>query len=155
MNSNREDRAGDELARLEYSKVVKSAALRDIRLLSSSFVVEEEYFEGREQGDTEDEKLSFAYGCERPMVSYDAEDGGLIGQFEWNANAKREDTVVLKISGTYVIVYDCDEGLDDDATRRFVERVGRFAIFPYFRNLVGVYSTASAIEVPILPILKE
>ena len=134
---------------------MKSAELLDIRLLSSSFVVEEAFFEDKEGEAEADRQFACAYGCELPHMSYESEEGGLLGQFEWKANVTRDDTEVLTISGTYLIAYQCDQGLDEQATTRFVDRVGRFATFPYFRALVGFYSTASSIDIPILPVLKE
>ena len=148
-------RASAAQAREAYANVVKSAELRDIKLLASSFVVETALFEYEEGEAVSDESLALTYGCEPPNVSYEPTDGGLLGQFEWRANAIRDGTEVLTISGTYVIAYRCGQGLDEKATARFVERVGRFATFPYFRALVGYYSTASSIEIPILPVLKE
>ena len=142
-------------AREAYANVVKSAELKDIKLLSSSFVVELAFFRDNEGKPVADEPMKLTYGCEPPDVSYEPADGGLLGQFEWTANAIRDDTEVLKISGSYVIAYQCDQGLDEQATTRFVERVGRFATFPYFRALVGFYSTASSIDIPILPVLRE
>ena len=138
-----------------YVKVVRSAVLQDIKLVSSSFVVEMAYFEDGEIGHADDERLNYSYGSEQPMVAYDSTDGGLLGQFDWKVIVTRDDTEVLTIRATYVAAYQCDEGLDEKATAKFVERVGRFATFPYFRALVGFYGTASSIEIPILPVLKE
>ena len=138
-----------------YAKVVRSAELQDIKLLSSSFGVEMAYFEDGEIGHADGEKLNYSYACEQPMVAYEATDGGLLGQFDWKVIVARDDTEVLTIRATYVAAYQCDEGLDEKATTKFVERVGRFATFPYFRALVGFYSNASSIEIPILPVLKE
>lgn len=134
---------------------MKSAELLDIRLLSSSFVVEEAFFEDEEGEAVAERQFTCTYGCELPNTSYESENGGLLGQCEWKANVTRDDTEAVTISGTYLIAYQCDQALDEQATTRFVERVGRFATFPYFRALVGFYSTASSIDVPILPVLKE
>ena len=155
MNTNDKKQDAVKQARLEYNRVVKTVSLQDIRLLSSSFEIEAEYFEALDDAQTEEEALELSFGSELSLVSYEAEDGVLFGQFEWNAHAERDEKQILDIRATYLIVYDCDEGLNEDAAKKFVARVGRFATFPYFRTLVGFYSTESSTGLPILPVLKE
>lgn len=154
MNSKDKAQAAAAL-REAYANVVKSAELLDIRLLSSSFVVEMGIFEDDEDEAVAEKQLDCTFGCEAPNASYEPENGGLMGQFEWQASVIRDDAEVLKIGGSYVIAYQCAPDLDEQATTMFVERVGRFATFPYFRALVGFYSTASSIDIPILPVLKD
>ena len=155
MNAKDNSPAESKLARLEYNRVVKSVSLHDIRLLSSSFDLEAAYFEILESAKTNDESLELIFASELSLVSYEEDSRVLIGQFDWNAKAEKEENQILNIRATYLIIYDSEEELDEEAARRFVARVGRFATFPYFRTLVGFYSTASSTGLPILPVLKE
>ena len=155
MNTNDKAQEADKKARVEYNRAVRSASLQDIRLIASSFTIEAKYFEVVEDAQTDEETLTLSYGSELSQVSYDEDSGVLFGQFDWNATAEKDENQVLNIRAAYLVVYDCDEELDEEAAETFVARVGRFATFPYFRTLVGFYSTASSTGLPILPVLKE
>jgi len=155
MNAERKKaKAGDE-SRRHYAKVVKSAELNGIVLLSSSFHADRDYLQGQGTEGDGDMELNLSYGLDTPEVGYDAENGQCSGQFDWYVRAQHEDHTAIEILGSYGIVYDCDAQLDPEAVRNFVLRVGRFATFPYFRQLVSFYGDAGSIGLPILPVLTE
>lgn len=155
MNAERKEKKSKDKDRLEYSRVVKSAQLREILLLGSSFDVDRSFMEGLEPENDDGISLDFTYGTDVPGVKYDSEKGVLVGQFDWYARAEKDDHKAIGIRGLYAIIYDCDVDLDEEACEQFVLRVGKFATFPYFRQLVGFYGNAASLELPILPVLKE
>ena len=155
MNAERKDGKPTEKSRQEYIKVVKSAQLKEILLLSSSFDVDRSFLESAEPDEDGDVKLGFTCGAEVPDVRYDATEGIFTGQFDWYAKADKDDHVAIDIRGSYGIVYQCDRDLEKGAVQSFVLRVGKFATFPYFRQLAAFYATSASLGLPILPVLKE
>ena len=155
MNAERKEKTSKDKGRMEYSRVVKSAQLREILLLGSSFDVDRNFMESLEPEDDDGISLDFTYGADVPGVKYDSEEGVLLGQFDWYARAGKNDQKAIEIRGSYAIIYSCDADLDEEAGEQFVLRVGKFATFPYFRQLVGFYGNAASLELPILPVLTE
>ena len=142
-------------ARREYSKVVESAELMDISLFASDFLIEDGYFEILGEARKNRQQLDFFCQCKLSVVEYDTDSGILLGQFDWKACAKKDETKLLEVNGRYVICYECKSKVNAEAAKRFMSRVGRFATFPYFRSLVGLYNTSSGAELPVLPVLKD
>lgn len=148
-------KSSSDKARRDYGKVVESAELMEITLVSSHFQIGEEYFKAL--GDAVEESKQLGLYCHSKLsrVSYNSKEKILFGQFEWKTYAKKEDTSLLEVNATYAIYYKCSKRVNKEAANQFVSRVGRFATFPYFRSLVGFYSTASNAQLPILPVLKD
>ena len=142
-------------ARLNYSKVVESAELTDIALISSHFQIDEEYYTALGNAAEESEQLDFFCQYRLSRVSYNKKNKILFGQFNWKTSAKKKDTSLLEVDATYTIYYKCNKRVTQEAAKQFVSRVGRFATFPYFRSLVGFYSSASNAQLPVLPVLKD
>lgn len=155
MNAERKEAKVTEEVRREYGKVVNSAELNEIVLLSSSFNADRDYL--RSQASEEDGGigLNFHYGADIPEIDHDPKEGQFTGRFDWFARAEHEDHTAIDIRGSYAIVYASEAELDTEAVRLFVLRVGRFATFPYFRQLVSFYGDAGSLELPILPVLTE
>jgi len=135
----------------KYNNIVASSSLEDIRLVSSSFDVTPEYFLTKNK----EENFNLSYDFKITMAEYDADDGFLAGCFEWTAVGKVGRKNVIKIKTAYMIVYTCEKGLERQYPLAFMNQVGRFATFPYFRATVGQYSAASGADLPILPVLKQ
>ena len=155
MNAERNTAKASEEARREYGKVVKSAELSGIVLLSSSFDADRDYLQDQASEEDGGIDLKFHYGADIPEVDFDPEHGQFTGRFDWYARAEHEDHTAIDIRGSYAVVYGCDTELEREAVRQFLLRVGRFATFPYFRQLVSFYGDAGSLELPILPVLTE
>ena len=155
MNAEPKDPKPSGKARVEYVKVVKSAELKAIVLLSSSFDVDRDSLEGLESDADGEINLAFSYGAEVPEVGYDTEQGEFSGRFDWYVKAEQNERAVIDIRGSYGVVYGCETELDREAVHNFVLRVGKFATFPYFRQLVAFYGSSSGLNLPVLPVLKE
>ena len=59
------------------------------------------------------------------------------------------------VNARYMIVYKTSRNVEKEYAIAFLKNVGRFATFPYFRSLASHYSSASAADFPILPVLKQ
>ncbi len=153
MNAERNKAHASEEARRQYGKVVKSAELNGIVLLSSSFDADRDYLQGQASEEDGGINLNFHYGADNPEVDYDREKGQFTGRFDWFARAEHQEHTAIDIRGSYAVIYGCDTELETEAVRQFVLRVGRFATFPYFRQLVSFYGDAGSLELPILPVL--
>lgn len=133
----------------EYNAVVDSAVLLEVRLIHSAFELQPSYDESaRDQRD-------LGFGGELREFKLDEKTGVARGYFSWWIEGTVAKKPVVTLSTAYVIAYAGLAGRDKDAVRRFIDRVGRFAVFPYFRALASQFSWAADLNLPPLPILKQ
>lgn len=141
--------AGTAASPETYSQAVDSAELRNIRLLKSSFAMEPE---GLSINRT---NWRLAYRCEVVTVSFDAERkvvSGLVdAEASWKAGRKR----LFFVKASYVVAYDLRGTPGEEAATRFVRRVGRFAVYPYFRAHFSGLTAQAGVNIPPLPVMKE
>lgn len=134
-----------------YNEVVASAELADITLVFVNFVVKPGYY----QLSVDDpSKLKRGFHSDFKAFSYDAKRRRLGGQFDWSIDVSFARKKLLQIKASYVITYDDVPDVGDAHVEAFVKRVGRFATYPYVRNLAAILSWESRAELPILPVLK-
>lgn len=133
----------------KYNEVVHNAELVDIRLTSSSFRVEPEYFV------EEDIKRKLENSGQPKWIEFDSKSRLALGSFDWEAKCKSGRRTVLSVKARYLIVYSISTDVESRYAEDFVANVGRFAVFPYFRSLVSQYSAASSAELPLLPVLRQ
>lgn len=134
-----------------YAQVSVSAQLRDIKLLGSEYSIKPEIFEVLEDL----ENMNHGFSGECTQLFFDEEAGVAMGHFRWSAEVKSGRKKVLKLQTDYLVAYtglaDCDEG----HVRFFLEKIGRFATYPYFRALFSHHSSESGLMLPPLPTLSE
>lgn len=132
----------------EYNDMVAQAELIDIKLIKSDFNVEPGFFA------LEDEENALRYSCELD-VSLDGENTStLMGFYACEAGVKHSRKWLLKVKATYLVVYYVNGSATEAAKSAFLERVGRFACFPYFRGHVAHLATSAGAELAPLPVLK-
>ena len=135
--------------RLEnYNKVVAAAELGAIQLVKLDFDVSPEYF-----GENDETQLGYVITPE--SSEYDADAGIAVCVIEFQVNAMRDDIPVLQCNATYTIMYGISETCDTDAVKAFIERVGVFSCYPYFRGVFASLDWAANTRLPPLPIHKE
>jgi hypothetical protein len=139
----------------KYNKVVRSAELLDIRLVASKFYAKPEYFEQKDEVLSPDSGAKLAIVDTLKWADYDPELGLLVGHLDWEAGCRKGRRRLLSVTASYLIAYRVSKNLEAKYVNVFLGNVGRFAVFPYFRSLVAQYSSASAAELPILPVLKQ
>ncbi|TDK35212.1 hypothetical protein E2F50_13215 [Rhizobium deserti] len=139
---------------VEYNGLVRDAELIDIRLVDFKFNVKPQYFSALR--DEAEGKKRLVRGFEGFMsdLFHEAEVGTLGGQFDWVTEVKVAKKRLLKIEARYLVVYGNVPEVSDEAKERYIQRVGKFATYPYFRSLVSQISWEAKAELPIMPVLK-
>jgi hypothetical protein len=132
-----------------YNAVVAQAQLADISLMSLHFNVEPQIF-----AHLRELKLSFDVEVSGISQHDKPQDDFVSGVFEWSVEGRHNDKVLLSIEASWFVMYRGVGGQQPKAIEAFVDRVGRFASYPYFRSLVAQISWSSNIELPILPVLR-
>ncbi len=69
----------------------------------------------------------------------------------WSLTAERGDKTVVGTEANYLIFYSGLEECNEAAVKRFLSRVSRFAVYPYFRAHVSQLSWESSANLPLLP----
>jgi hypothetical protein len=151
---------GQDIARLpkdltdgevdNYNRVVKQARLLTVTLLKSNFEKKDGYTKARRLG-----QLQHVYGCRALDVQFNQKQGFAYSQVQGDVEIKHKSKIFLKISAVYLIMYSELAGAHPEAVKRFVKRVGRFTVYPYFRSHVAHLSCDSQAEIGPLPILRN
>jgi hypothetical protein len=135
--------------RLEnYNKVVAAAELGAIQLVKLDFDVSPEYF-------VESDENQLGYVITPESSEYDPDAGIAVCAIEFQVNAMRGEAPVLQCNATYTIMYSISETCDVHAVKAFIERVGVFSCYPYFRGVFANLDWAANTRLPPLPIHKE
>jgi preprotein translocase subunit SecB len=132
-----------------YAEVVSSAEIRAIRLINSDFNVEAQAIS------RDHSKWKLNYGCDVVESRYDASRKLLTALVATSVVCKFGRRNILSHRCKYVVVYDVSGDPEEEAALQFVERVGRFAAYPYFRTLFADMTTQAGVNLPPLPVLKE
>jgi len=132
-----------------YDKVVETASLRELKLVSSSF-------------DVKPEAHSENFPTWRPTYdctlssNYFVEELGLIfGSVKAEVRCKHGRASILTLKSQYVILYKVDGKPEEAAALKFMQRVARFSVYPYFRAHFAELCSQAGLNVPPLPILRE
>lgn len=135
--------------RLEkYNAVVADAELGGIQLIKLDFDVSPEYY-----GDGSEIELGYIV---RPESSeYDDEAGIAACIISFQVEAIRDDVALLQCNATYTVMYRIGEKRDEEAVKAFIERLGVFACYPYFRGVFANLDWAANTRLPPLPVHKE
>jgi hypothetical protein len=139
----------------DYNNVVSAASLEAVRLVGTNFRISPELDSIYPTAEAFSEGGGLGFGGELKNATLDDETGVAVGIFAWWIDVSHGDKQLLNLTAVYTVTYSGLKGREADAVRRFIDRVGRFAIYPYFRSLVSQFSWASEANLPILPILKE
>jgi hypothetical protein len=138
-----------------YSDVVDAAELMTIDLVSCNFTQKDEYLVALQQAAESGKPVEFTYGLDGREIEIDEEQGWAHGLFTWKLSVKAKSKKPLKIDAQFRIVYKNLAGLDPQAITHFINHVGKFASFPYFRSLVSQLSWFGNAQLPILPVLRD
>lgn len=138
----------------EYNNLVHEAELTDIRLVDLKFNAKPAYFAAL-RGENEGGKaLVRAFDGKMSDIFYDKELSTLGGQFDWVTEVKVGGKKLLKVEARYLVVYGNVPSAPEKTRERYIQRVGKFATYPYYRALVSQISWESKTELPVMPVLK-
>ena len=147
MPENKADQKAIEV-RERYNRVANSAALRDIKLVSTNYDVLPSFFT-----DYDDVKLQLSNSVDE--VHFSKEGSFVLGVFIYNVRATLKRKRVLHCKAHFIVVYDLPEGSDEEAATAFCTRVGFFAAYPYFRALFSTVTRFGGAELPLLPVISS
>jgi hypothetical protein len=131
-----------------YNQVVAQAELVTIQLRRHEFDVDAQFY----NPDVKDKRR---LGFDRQCLSceYDAEVSAVAGSFRFVVQGKVGRKIVLKSAADYLVIYDFNEPVDQEAAETFCKRIGMFAAYPYYRALVSSLSAAANLDLPTLPMI--
>lgn len=133
----------------QYNRLVAHATLRDIRLIGSKFDVQPDAIETIQQ------KWRFRVSHELDDWSCDNDRGALSGSYVYTASCVLGRRKLLTVVGRYLSTYRLSDVCDEEAGRQFLERIGRFSAYPYFRSMFATLTQQSGIMLPPLPIISD
>lgn len=132
-----------------YDKVVETASLRELKLVSSSFDAKPDAY-------SEDfQNWRPTYDCVLDSNYFVADLGLIFGAVSAEVRCKRGRSSILTLKSRYVILYKVEGEPEESAALKFVQRVARFAVYPYFRAHFAEICSQAGLNVPPLPILRE
>lgn len=142
---------GDKFTREEYNQVARSARLVGVSLLKENFDLNLDYFD--DEVDRTKDRLGF--GVTSAFRIDEEGESIATSVWDWSVKVRRGRRVLVKINATYIAAYTDVKNCNEHAVHAFVERVGKFTTFPYFRARVGGISQDADIHLPILPVISN
>nr|WP_314121364.1 hypothetical protein [uncultured Brevundimonas sp.] len=136
----------DGIAPEKYNQVVDNATLVTIQLRKHDFDVKAEFYDP-----TLPKKLGFDRECVGAI--YDAESRVVAATYQFVISAKAARRVVLKSVAEYLVMYEFEAEVDQQAAEAFCKRIGLYAAYPYYRALVSQLSAAANLNLPTLPMI--
>lgn len=140
--------------RENYNKVAGCAELLQIMLIASEFKMSPAFFAARSEEKDSKKKLSYYNEYSVEGLDFDSDEGVASMTIRFSVRATKDRKNLLSIKNTYIVVYGEMEGCEDGAVSAFMQRIGRFAAYPYFRTHVSQLSWESGANLPILPTVR-
>ena len=134
-----------------YNKVARAAKLEGLVLTGSDFIIHPNYYSPT----AENGAVSFSYDASVDDEIFDAKSGLASCAWTWTVEGKLDDEIVVRVRATYRIFYSELTDCEETAVKRFMNRVGRFATYPYFRAHVSQTSWESSAQLPLLPTIAS
>lgn len=133
----------------KYNKVVSHATISDIRLVGSKFDLKPEAVEAN------DRVWTFSLSDQLEDWTCDNEKGTLSGIYSYSASCVEGRRKLLTVTGRYLSTYKLSDLCDEEASRQFLARVGRFSAYPYFRAMFATLTQQSGVMLPPLPVISD
>lgn len=134
---------------VEYNRLVSHAKVQTIRLINTRYDMKPAALSGTR----EDWDYSVSYSL---LDSHcDNEALVLSGTWEYSATCIQGKRKLLTVVAKYLVGYRLSDVCDPDAGRAFLERVSKFAAYPYFRSTFATLTQQSGIMLHPLPVISE
>lgn len=131
---------------VEYNRVASVASLKDVRLLRLRSDVRPEAMTS---------KTLLSYGRDLVSCDYEPENGSAAAILRFHVTAKSGRKTTFQVQAEYLTLYDVGMDAQPNAARAFVNNVGLFAAYPYFRALVAQIAWGSGTVLPPLPTIAS
>ena len=143
------ERPEQKLDPVEYNRLVAHAKVQTIRLINSRYDMKPAAL----AGDRED----WVYNVSNRLLDWHCDCDALVlsGTWEYTATCVGKRRKLLTVTCKYLVAYRLSAPCDAEAGREFLERVGRFAAYPYFRSTFAMLTQQSGILLHPLPIISE
>lgn len=135
-----------------YANVARRARLRELNLVSSHYEIKLECFLQAENSDGE---LKYGFSGRLGNLSFDSEDGVIIGSYLWQVEVKHKRKKALKLNAEYLLLYTELEGCDEKYVSTYFDKIARFTTYPYFRALFSLNTSTSGVSLNPLPSLID
>ncbi|WP_304280173.1 hypothetical protein [Caulobacter segnis] len=140
----------DKSSRAEaYANVVGAAEIDFVRLVKSEFEASPEAA-ARDQSKWKREFL-----FELVDHLYNRDLGRLHGFIQADAFCKLGRKKIISVKCRYIVSYRISGQPDNDAAFAFVQRMGKFSAYPYFRSHFSHVTSEAGLMLPPLPIMKD
>lgn len=153
-----------------YEAVRRAADLEDVVLRTARIDV---HPKARALVKMQGDALRFIIDRAQPVAERNRDVGMVVGHFTMTVTVDAPQTLmdtpditdvdpgddmrqIVLITGQYDVSYtNIPDDADDDAVGLFIGLVGKFAVYPYFRNLVSQAAGMTHLDLPILPVLRD
>jgi hypothetical protein len=137
-----------------YNLAVAAADLDCIRMMSARFNAAPTAY--RRIAELKERTVTAHISHFVSKFTFDKEEGiaGCTVSFQIEVTDEKKEELV-QANCDFEIHYRGLAREDESAARRCVERLSRFAAYPYFRAFVGHMASLADIRLPVLPVLKE
>lgn len=126
----------------DYNHVANVATLQSVRLLHLKTDIRPELGLAG---------AALSYGRTLLSCDHDGETDAAAAIFRFHVTAKAKRKKVFYVEADFMATYDVGEGAQGNAARAFVNNVGLFAAYPYFRALVSQVSWNAGLHLPPMP----
>ena len=134
---------------VQYNLVVSHATIREIRLIGSKYDLKPDAVEFAER------VWTFQLSHQLEDWDCDNEKGMLSGVYAYTASCLEGRRKLLSVTCRYLSTYRLSDLCDEAAASKFLERVGKFAAYPYFRSIFAMLTQQSGIMLPPLPVMSD
>ncbi len=149
------DDEGKKAALAAYNKVVAGCELVTINLVDARFKVDPGFYDIRAREKTEAKSLTRReFDCDVSTPVFKKDSGLLAGRFLWKVEVLKGKKKLVTLQATYVVLYKNVPDVGEEHISAFLQRVGRFASYPYFRGLFSRLAAEAQLDLPVLPVLK-
>lgn len=131
-----------------YNAVVGRTEIRGIRLLESRFEIKPEALE------VDPSAWRKTVNFEVGEVVVTQETGKLYGVLQYEVICRHGRKRILGATARYLVSYHVHGGCSQADGEVFVERVGRVAVYPYFRSLIATLVADAGVQMPPLPVIS-
>jgi hypothetical protein len=144
-----EDRSGPKPAfdPEAYNTVARAAKLSGITLLRSNFALQLEYFSSLDKEGGPKPRYAGAF----TNNFFNPKTGRASCEWNWGISVTHDRKKTLSIEVVYLLIYTGLQNCNEEHVIRYMQRVGRFATYPYFRAHVSQLNWEAGANLPMLP----
>ncbi len=132
-----------------FNTVVAHAKIQSIRLVGTKLVIKPAALSTRRSA------WKFEVSDELEDWHCDNEAQSLRGEFGYSAVCMHDRSRIITVKAQYLATFALSAACDDEAARHYLERVGRFMCYPYFRAIFATLTEQSGLQLPPLPIIAD